>query len=207
MNHHRFFAKEFKALMSTQSKVKNKKTHYETLKLPQSSTQEDIKTAYYKLSKEYHPDVNKSKSAKKQFQELSDAYNVIGNYTKRKLYDRDLMARAGKTSVKHTSFNDPDQEDKISEMYQKSSDDILSESQKFGMDEWVQDYYKTSLSKRLELSNKKMFLSHVDESEKIQNEIEYRETNAIVGIVTLIAFAIYIRSIFSKNVTPANNQK
>lgn len=70
----------------TQKLIKNL---YERLGLKRTASQSDIKNAYYKLSKEHHPDRNDGceKSAKK-FREISEAYEILGNERSRKLYDR-----------------------------------------------------------------------------------------------------------------------
>lgn len=65
--------------------------YYEDLGISPSSTQTDIKAAYYELSKQYHPDKNKgcAESAKK-FREITRAYEVLGSYRLRRLYDKGL---------------------------------------------------------------------------------------------------------------------
>ncbi|EGT52294.1 CBN-DNJ-18 protein [Caenorhabditis brenneri] len=63
--------------------------HYKVLGLAQSASQKDIKSAYYKLSKQHHPDtnpVNKDEAAKK-FHQVAMAYEVLGSEEKRKAYD------------------------------------------------------------------------------------------------------------------------
>ena len=65
------------------------KDYYEILGVPRNCSPGDIKKAYYKLAKEYHPDVNKDDpNASKKFQLISEAYEVIliGNLTKKKLF-------------------------------------------------------------------------------------------------------------------------
>ena len=49
--------------------------------------QNEIKKAYFKLAKEWHPDVNKSSNAKEKFSEISEAYDTLGDTSKRKTYD------------------------------------------------------------------------------------------------------------------------
>lgn len=46
------------------------------LGLQRAADKKDIKKAYFKLAKEYHPDVNKSPEAAKRFQEIAEAYSV-----------------------------------------------------------------------------------------------------------------------------------
>ncbi|XP_054158150.1 protein tumorous imaginal discs, mitochondrial-like [Oppia nitens] len=65
------------------------KDYYETLGVDRSSSQKDIKKAYYQLAKKYHPDTNKNDpSASKRFQDVSEAYEVLGDEGKRRQYDQ-----------------------------------------------------------------------------------------------------------------------
>lgn len=61
---------------------------YARLGLARTATQADIKNAYYKLSKLYHPDKNEGcKNAALKFREITEAYEVLGNPKTRKEYD------------------------------------------------------------------------------------------------------------------------
>ncbi|XP_016839471.1 protein tumorous imaginal discs, mitochondrial isoform X2 [Nasonia vitripennis] len=65
-----------------------KKSYYEVLGISRNSSAKDIKKAYYQLAKKYHPDTNKDDpNASKKFQEVSEAYEVLSDETKRKEYD------------------------------------------------------------------------------------------------------------------------
>ncbi len=64
------------------------KDYYELLGVPRNSTAAVIKKAYRKLAREYHPDVNKDPAAQSRFQEISEAYEVLGDPEKRKRYDQ-----------------------------------------------------------------------------------------------------------------------
>jgi len=62
--------------------------YYNLLGVEKTASQKDIKKAYYKLAKQYHPDSNKGDpNASKKFQEVSEAYEVLGDDEKRSQYD------------------------------------------------------------------------------------------------------------------------
>jgi curved DNA-binding protein len=64
------------------------KDYYETFGVPRSATQDDIKRAYRKLARKYHPDVSKDADAEARFKELGEAYAVLKDPEKRAAYDQ-----------------------------------------------------------------------------------------------------------------------
>lgn len=67
------------------------KDHYAALGVAKGATQQDIKNAYYRLSKIHHPDKNKGcKNSAKLFRVATEAYEVLGNYRTRRLYDKGI---------------------------------------------------------------------------------------------------------------------
>lgn len=64
------------------------KDYYEILGIPRGASESDIKKAFRKLAREYHPDVAKDKKkAEEKFKEVNEAYEVLGDPAKRKKYD------------------------------------------------------------------------------------------------------------------------
>lgn len=64
------------------------KDYYEILGVKRDETQANIKSAYRKLARKYHPDVNKEKGAAEKFKDINEAYEVLGDPQKRARYDQ-----------------------------------------------------------------------------------------------------------------------
>jgi curved DNA-binding protein len=64
------------------------KDYYEILGVPRDATQEQIKNAYRKLARKYHPDVSKEPEAEARFKEMGEAYKVLKDPETRASYDR-----------------------------------------------------------------------------------------------------------------------
>jgi curved DNA-binding protein len=63
------------------------KDYYETLGVPKTASQAEIKKAYRKLARELHPDTNRDPAAEKRFKEANEAHAVLSDAGKRKQYD------------------------------------------------------------------------------------------------------------------------
>lgn len=79
------------------------KDYYKTLEVNRNATEQDIKSAYRKLARKYHPDMNPSnKQAEERFKEIGEAYEVLSDPDKRRKYDMGAdWSRGGSSSYSY----------------------------------------------------------------------------------------------------------
>ena len=65
-----------------------KRDYYEVLGLSKGASAAEIKKAYRKLSKQYHPDINKEEGAEEKFKEITEAYEILSDDNKKAQYDQ-----------------------------------------------------------------------------------------------------------------------
>jgi molecular chaperone DnaJ len=83
------------------------KNYYDVLGVAKNSSQDDIKKAYRKLAKDYHPDKNPGNAeAEKKFKELNEAYDVLKDESKRANYDRYGSSNPGFGSNRGNGFQE-----------------------------------------------------------------------------------------------------
>ena len=68
--------------------MSNKKDYYDVLGIDKSASEADIKKAYRKMAKQYHPDMNKDSGAEARFKEINEANEVLSDSQKRSSYDQ-----------------------------------------------------------------------------------------------------------------------
>ena len=64
------------------------KSLYETLEISENASEAEIKKAYRKLARQYHPDINKDPKAEDKFKEINSAYEILSDKEKKQQYDR-----------------------------------------------------------------------------------------------------------------------
>ena len=68
--------------------MSEKRDYYEVLGLSKGASEEEIKRAYRKMAKKYHPDINKEPGAEEKFKEVNEAYEVLSDPQKKAAYDQ-----------------------------------------------------------------------------------------------------------------------
>ena len=88
----------------------DKRDYYEVLGIAKGASEDEIKKAYRKLAKKYHPDVNKAPDAEEKFKEINEAYEVLSDPQKRATYDQfgfaGMDGGAGFNGVSAGGFDD-----------------------------------------------------------------------------------------------------
>lgn len=168
-----------------------RRSHYDALGISPAATQNDIKQAYYNLSKVYHPDRNEgSDTAAEKFRAITEAYEVLGNYRLRKLYDKGILHTAGRQYAR--------QQDAVSKEAEEEEDDPQTRFYKkrmtrthvptasgrtpiYDFDEWSRNHYGASFNRKKKAEEKFRARAAQDElvnSTVIQGYVVY----AMVGL-------------------------
>ena len=66
------------------------KDYYKVLNIKRNSTRKEIKLAYYKLSKKYHPDVSQLENSEDTYKDIQEAYHVLGDDNRKADYDESI---------------------------------------------------------------------------------------------------------------------
>lgn len=84
------------------------KDYYDVLGVPKNASKEEIKKAYKKLAKKFHPDINKEANATEKFKEINEAASVLGDDQKRAQYDQFGNADDFKQASGYSGFDPRD---------------------------------------------------------------------------------------------------
>lgn len=133
----------------------NQKSLYETLRISPNASQADVKAAFYKLSKKHHPDANiEDSSATAKFQEIVEAYEILGNEAARKRYDVGMPTPHGKANPSPSGFKVP--EDPQAAFYKSrlmNKMKVPTTAKTYNFDAWTREHYSASLQSNRNLQS------------------------------------------------------
>lgn len=112
------------------------KDYYAALGVERQATQEDIKRAYRRLARKYHPDVSKEPNAEEQFKNLQEAYEVLKDPEKRKAYDE-----LGSNWKAGQDFRPPPDWDAASQFYRANQQTGFSEEDLGGFSDFFSQLF------------------------------------------------------------------
>jgi DnaJ homolog subfamily C member 30 len=178
--------------------------------------QTDIKTAYYKLSKLYHPDVNSNAEAVEMFKLINEAYEVLSNYRLKKLYDKGIIHTAGQQYRHHARGSmseqpydmDTEVDDETTKFYKsRLRREHTGKSKIYDFDTWTQEHYGASFNRKMENKRKNQFYKDREAYEKNVSDANTVAFGIVfTALVLVFIFEIQIRSNSADIVITNNNE-
>lgn len=121
------------------------KDYYKILNITRYASPEEIKKAYRKLARLYHPDVSQEENAEFKFKEVAEAYDVLSDSTKRQAYDKLGVFKTGQNfkpsqeweknySKTHHSYEEEDLSDLFTHQFDEKSSGSSENTSKDGID-------------------------------------------------------------------------
>lgn len=166
------------------STTQKRQNFYEVLEVTPNATQSQIKAAYYRLSMKHHPD--KVDSSDNKFQQLTEAYETLGNVHARKTYNRGLFVRG-------PGRQDPNIEEIDSLINPKRRQPThLGRTEKYNFDEFYKMHYPETLARRRNAKSEYEMYEKMKSERGItdRKKISFDEVAGILIIALLIIIGI-----------------
>lgn len=164
-------------------------SYYDLLEVTPKASATQIKAAYFRLSKKYHPDLNKDSDAKNKFTMLSEAYEILGNKKNRALYDRGMLTPNNMSISHQPPSEEVDKEYadflKKRSAFRKKSDIPTGRTSIYNFDEFYRQHYGESFKQTYK--DKQDYAKY---EEELQRRHAYQRRNAILYLIVLIGSAI-----------------
>lgn len=170
-----------------------RRNYYDTLGITPKATHAQVKNAYYDLSKRYHPDQYKGNDGSLKFREITEAYEVLGNFQKRRMYDK------GVYNI-DTAATPQEAEEYSSKFYEsrKNRGRMPSSTGRtpiYNFDEWSKLHYESNLDRKQQAKLR------YEEFKKTQAEIkEEKKSYAVMCTILLLFWLFLFRSSLSNEV-------
>ncbi|XP_069182086.1 dnaJ homolog subfamily C member 30, mitochondrial [Procambarus clarkii] len=165
-----------------------RRNYYDVLQLTPKATQSQVKNAYYNLSKTYHPDQYKgAEDASLKFREITEAYEVLGNFHKRKMYDRGIFTiSTAATPAEAEEYSAKFYESRRKKGYAPTS---TGRTPIFNFDEWSKAHYDHSRVRRED--------AKIRYEKQLKKRLEQAEGKKTDIVVTLFIFGVIFMILYS----------
>lgn len=166
--------------LSTSTARTREASYYDDLGLDPGASSEEIKSAFYKLSKENHPDMNRDDPiALTKFKSISEAYNTLSNPRQRTKYDKGVLGRTSSVAEREQASHRFEGEN----FYQARGG---SQRDSRNLDNWVKEHRMNTFSHQQHLrkmrEDKKM--GNIQEKAMKSRGASYNQDMAGFGVVT-----------------------
>ncbi|XP_064208430.1 uncharacterized protein LOC135263900 [Anguilla rostrata] len=168
----------------------SKTAYYDTLQVPTNATHAQIKTAYYKQSFIYHPDKNAgSEEATKRFSEITEAYNVLGNKSLKKKYDRGILSKADVQGAGRPPAKEPPSSSAASQQKRPRQSPAVGMSGKsvFDFDAFYRAHYNEQLQREKDVRHRREEIK-----KKVDDPNQNFLTEVTVGLLVAMAVAVLV---------------
>ena len=163
------------------------KNYYEILQVNEQCTNDELKSAYRKLARKWHPDVaGNTAEAVSKFKEINEAYEVLSDKVKRADYDRMNRLFYNYSSTKKATGNTTEPNFKNTNTQQKKSDEHKSSSYKFNWEEFLSKYREYANRYQNSSKPKEPKCGNAKRGKDINTDVEVTISEAINGTVKVI---------------------
>lgn len=170
--------------------------YYEILGVKKDASQKEIKDAYKKLIKKYHPDIYPGDKhfAEKKTQELNSAYDVLSNKDSRLAYDEEIFPSSSLTNTKTYTYTPPKYENPESYSYQNYYKKSYSNNSDFETFKRYSDYHRSKTPNSNYTTKNNI---HSEFTNNIMNSVGKMNTTKKIGVLLFIIFIYLILFITS----------
>ncbi|KAG7303620.1 hypothetical protein JYU34_012151 [Plutella xylostella] len=168
-------------------------SHYDVLGVTPKANQGEIKSAYYKLSMQYHPDKasNNAESAEK-FRQITEAYEVLGNLRLKKMYDKGLLV--GRESKIREYHPEPEPTDPTLKFYKSRTKRTViptmdGKTPIYDFDSWAKNHYGETFKKS---QYEKELLKRKKAKQMDQESSVRQETYTYIIIFLTALFGLFV---------------
>jgi len=183
--------------------------YYEILGVKESATQDEIKTAYYDLTKKYHPDVTQGDDdGARIFVRVTEAYEVLGNASLRQKYDQGVLDLDSEFRQAHRPAAEPiEHEEFYKSRSTRTSVPLTTRQSAHEFDKWSSELYKKQRTEKLVNEEKFAQKAAREKIVKFENRLEYFLVFTIIGSFFYLAAFDWLKNWIKSSSKPQEKPK